>query len=61
MPLLTGHFYVIEISMRGVRVEDPEELQDTLRNALSFPGPLLVDIISQPLQDARAPVSKWVA
>ena len=47
--------------MQGVRVEDPEELQDTLRNALSFPGPLLVDIISQPLQDARAPVSKWVA
>ena len=24
-------------------------------------GPALVDIITQPLQDARAPVSEWVA
>ena len=29
--------------------------------AVETDGPTLVDVISQPLQDARAPVSEWVA
>lgn len=43
------------------RVEDPEQLEATLRKAVAHPGPTLVDIISQPLQDATAPVSEWIA
>ena len=49
--------------MTGVawRVEDPRELQGVLAKATQHDGPALVDIISQPLQDAEAPVSEWIA
>jgi acetolactate synthase-1/2/3 large subunit len=42
-------------------VEDPADLQAALSAAIAHEGPSLVDVISQPLQDARAPVSEWVA
>jgi len=42
-------------------VEDPEELEGVLRKAVEYDGPTLVDVISQPLQDANAPVSEWIA
>lgn len=47
--------------VKSWRVEDPAELAGALRAATETPGPALVDIISQPLQEARAPVSEWVA
>ncbi len=43
------------------RVEDPETLEATLRKAVAHDGPTLVDVISQPLQEATAPVSEWIA
>jgi acetolactate synthase-1/2/3 large subunit len=43
------------------RVEDPRQLADTLAWAVRQPGPTLVDVISQPLHEAKAPVSEWVA
>ena len=43
------------------RVEDPGDLYSALKAALEHGGPSLVDIVSQPLQEARAPVSEWVA
>ena len=43
------------------RVEDPADLAGALRAATDTAGPSLVDIVSQPLQEARAPVSEWVA
>ena len=43
------------------RVDDPDQLESTLKKALETSGPSLVDIISQPLQDATAPVSEWIA
>ncbi|MFQ5567065.1 MAG: thiamine pyrophosphate-dependent enzyme [Paracoccaceae bacterium] len=43
------------------RVEDPGELEAALKAAISHDGPALVDVIAQPLQDAAAPVSEWVA
>lgn len=43
------------------RVEDPEALTATLRQAVAHDGPTLVDVISQPLHEARAPVSEWIA
>lgn len=47
--------------VKSFRVEDPAELQTTLARAIAHDGPTLVDVIAQPLQDARAPVSEWVA
>ncbi len=42
-------------------VEDPDHLIPVLKDAVAHDGPTLVDIISQPLQDAAAPVSEWIA
>lgn len=42
-------------------VEDPGELEAVLKQALEHDGPTLVDVISQPLHEAAAPVSEWVA
>lgn len=42
-------------------VEDPAALRNVLASAIDHPGPSLVDIIAQPLQDAHAPVSEWIA
>ena len=47
--------------VKSFRVEDPADLKDTLARAIAHDGPTLVDVITQPLQDARAPVSEWVA
>ncbi len=42
-------------------VEDPAELRPVLREALAHDGPTLIDVIAQPLHEAAAPVSEWVA
>jgi len=42
-------------------VEDPAQLGAVLKQAIAFGGPTLVDIVCQPLHEARAPVSEWVA
>ena len=47
--------------LKSWRVESPGELEKTLKAAITHDGPTLVDIIAQPLQDAAAPVSEWVA
>lgn len=47
--------------VRSWRVEDPEDLEPVLKRALAHDGPTLVDVLAQPLQDAAAPVSEWVA
>jgi acetolactate synthase-1/2/3 large subunit len=47
--------------LKSWRVEDPEALEGVLREALEADAPTLVDVISQPLQEAAAPVSEWVA
>ena len=47
--------------VRSWRVEDPHDLGPALSAAIAHNGPSLVDIIAQPLQDAEAPVSEWVA
>jgi acetolactate synthase-1/2/3 large subunit len=43
------------------RVERPEELSSAIEEGLSCKGPFLLDVVVQPLQEARAPVSKWIA
>ncbi|MEM7250629.1 MAG: thiamine pyrophosphate-binding protein [Pseudomonadota bacterium] len=43
------------------RVEEPSNLESALRAAINEPTPTLVDVVAEPLQDAAAPVSEWVA
>jgi len=47
--------------VRSWRVTLPSELGAVLKNALSSAEPTLVDIVCQPLHEAQAPVSEWVA
>ncbi len=47
--------------VKSWRVEDPDALEATLRKAVEHDGPTLVDVISQPLNEAAAPVSEWIA
>ena len=47
--------------VKSVRVEDPAKLKDALRLACEAGEPVLVDVLCQPLQDAKAPVSEWIA
>ncbi len=49
------------LGLKTWRVEDPAELTGALRAAAEADGPTLVDIVAEPLQDAAAPVSEWVA
>ncbi|WPZ33463.1 thiamine pyrophosphate-binding protein [Thalassobaculum sp. OXR-137] len=42
-------------------VEDPAEFKSVMKQALEHDGPTLVDVISQPLHEAAAPVSEWIA
>ena len=58
----TDHARVAEaFGVKAFRVERPESLKPALAAAAEHGGPALVDVIAQPLQDARAPVSEWVA
>ena len=47
--------------VKSWRVEAPADLDGTLKAALDHDGPSLVDVICQPLDEAAAPVSEWVA
>ncbi len=47
--------------VKSWRVEDPGMLESVLREAINHNGPTLVDVICQPLHEAKAPVSEWVA
>ncbi len=58
----TDHAKVAEaFGVKSWKVEDPRQLVDVFREALAYPGPTLIDVICQPLQDAEAPVSEWIA
>jgi acetolactate synthase-1/2/3 large subunit len=58
----TDHAKVAEaFGVRSWRVFEPSQLKSILRNAFEHQGPSLVDIVCQPLHEARAPVSEWVA
>jgi acetolactate synthase-1/2/3 large subunit len=47
--------------VKGWRVTEPGELTQSLKEALAHAGPSLVDIVCQPLHEAKAPVSEWIA
>jgi acetolactate synthase-1/2/3 large subunit len=57
----TNHAKVAEAyGVRSWSVDDPQKLEAILKAAIECGEPALVDIISQPLQDAAAPVSQWM-
>ena len=68
-----GRYYSVDFSrsdhariaeafgLKAWRVEDPADLRSSLAAAIEADGPTLVDVIAQPLHEARAPVSEWVA
>ncbi len=47
--------------LKSWKVVDPSRLQGVLKEALNSQEPTLVDIVCQPLHEAKAPVSEWVA
>ena len=47
--------------VKSWRVTEPGELTKSLKEALAHGGPSLVDIVCQPLHEAKAPVSEWIA
>jgi acetolactate synthase-1/2/3 large subunit len=59
---VTDHAKVAEaFGVKSWKVDDPSKLGAVLKEAIAFGGPTLVDVVCQPLQEARAPVSEWVA
>ncbi|MGE0373432.1 MAG: thiamine pyrophosphate-binding protein, partial [Gammaproteobacteria bacterium] len=59
---VTDHAKVAEaFGVKSWRVEDPSKLGAALKEAIAFGGPTLVDVVCQPLHEAKAPVSEWVA
>jgi acetolactate synthase I/II/III large subunit len=59
---VTDHAKVAEaFGVRSWRVTDPQELNSVFKKAISHDGPTLVDVVTQPLHEAKAPVSEWVA
>ncbi len=47
--------------LKSWRVEDPDQLAGVLKQAVAHDGPSLVDVVCQPLHEADAPVSEWIA
>ena len=47
--------------VKAWRVEDPDDLNAALKAALAHGGPSLVDVTVQPLHEAAAPVTEWIA
>ncbi|MGH8675950.1 MAG: thiamine pyrophosphate-binding protein [Burkholderiales bacterium] len=58
----TDHARVAEaFGVKAWRVTEPAELAGAIKAALAHAGPTLVDVVCQPLQEANAPVSEWIA
>jgi len=47
--------------VKSWRAEEPADLKPALAAALAADGPTLVDVVTQPLHEAQAPVSEWIA
>lgn len=46
--------------VKSWRVEDPGRLEAVLHEAIDHDGPTLIDIVTQPLEEATAPVRRWM-
>ncbi|MEJ6390173.1 thiamine pyrophosphate-binding protein [Gymnodinialimonas ulvae] len=50
----------VAYGLKTWRVGDPGDLQRSLEAAIAFDGPTLVDVVTQPLEEAAAPVRRWM-
>jgi len=46
--------------VKSWRVENPDDLEKVLKEAIDHDGPTLIDVICQPLQETNAPVRRWM-
>ena len=46
--------------VKSWKVENPDDLEGILKQALAHNGPTLVDVITQPLEQSNAPVRRWM-
>lgn len=46
--------------IKSWRVENPEDLERVMREAVEHDGPTLVDVVCQALEDSNAPVRRWM-
>ena len=46
--------------LRAWRVEDPADLDSAIARAFAHDGPSLIDVVVQPLEQAAAPVLRWM-
>jgi acetolactate synthase-1/2/3 large subunit len=46
--------------VKSWRVEAPGDLDRVLRAAIDHDGPTLIDVVTQPLEEAAAPVRRWM-
>ena len=53
--------FTAAFGVKSWKVEDPTELRPILKRAVEAGEPTLVDVVCQPLHEAEAPVSEWVA
>ena len=59
---VTDHAKVAEAyGMKSWTVSSPSRISSVLKEALIAKEPTLVDIVCQPLHEAKAPVSEWIA
>ncbi len=46
--------------VKSWRVENPEDLEGVLKEAVEHDGPTLVDVVCQALEESNAPVRRWM-
>lgn len=46
--------------VKSWRVENPDDLESVLKQAVEHDGPTLIDVISQNLEESNAPVRRWM-
>ena len=59
---MADHAKIAEaFNIKSRRVENSQDLGDALKWAIGQNSPVLLDVVMQPLHEAKAPVSKWIA
>ncbi|MBV1863209.1 MAG: thiamine pyrophosphate-binding protein [Rhodobacteraceae bacterium] len=57
----TDHAAIASVyGLKTWRVENPDDLEAVLKQAIEHDGPTLIDVISQSLEESNAPVRRWM-
>jgi len=46
--------------VKSWRIENPDDLERVMKEAVAHDGPTLIDVVTQPLEQANAPVRRWM-